>query len=37
MVLNGLDPKDERDKERALAISRRATQITFDEAVSQVP
>ena len=35
MVLNGLDPKDERDKERALAISRRATQITFDEAVSK--
>jgi integrase len=35
MVLNGLDPKDERDKERALAISRRATQITFDEAASK--
>ena len=35
MVLNGLDPKDERDKERALAISRRATQITFDEAVGK--
>ena len=34
-ILNGLDPKDERDKERALAISRRATQITFDEAVSK--
>lgn len=35
MVLNGLDPKDERDKERALAITQRTSQITFDEAVTQ--
>ena len=34
-ILNGLDPKDERDKERATAITQRATQTTFDEAVSQ--
>ena len=34
-ILNGLDPKDERDKERATAITQRATQATFDEAVSQ--
>ena len=34
-VLNGIDPKDERDKVRALAISARAQQITFDEAITQ--
>ncbi len=34
-VLNGFDPKDERDKERASAISERASKITFDEAVIQ--
>lgn len=34
-VLNGVDPKDERDKERASAISERASKITFDEAVVQ--
>ena len=34
-VLNGLDPKDERDKERANAIAARAHQITFDEAIIQ--
>jgi integrase len=35
MVLNGLDPKDERDKTRAAAISLRAHQITFDDAIDQ--
>ena len=34
-ILNGLDPKDERDKERASAITQRANQTTFDEAVIQ--
>jgi integrase len=34
-VLNGVDPKDERDKDRATAIAARAYQITFDEAISQ--
>ena len=34
-VLNGIDPKDERDKARALAITARAHQITFDEAIAQ--
>ncbi len=34
-VLNGIDPKDERDKARALAISARAQQINFDEALRQ--
>lgn len=32
-VLDGLDPKDERDKQRALAVVDRAHRITFDEAV----
>ncbi len=32
-VLNGIDPKDERDKTRALAITARAQQINFDEAL----
>ena len=34
-VLNGIDPKDERDKDRATAIANRAHQITFDEAIIQ--
>ena len=34
-VLNGIDPKDERDKDRANAIAARAHQITFDEAIIQ--
>lgn len=34
-VLNGIDPKDERDKTRALAITARAQQINFDEALRQ--
>jgi len=34
-VLNGVDPKDERDKDRANAIAARANQITFDEAITQ--
>ena len=34
-VLNGIDPKDERDKARAVAITERAHQITFDEAITQ--
>lgn len=34
-VLNGIDPKYERDKARALAITARAHQITFDEAIAQ--
>jgi integrase len=32
-VLNGLDPKDERDKQRAVAVAERAHRITFDEAL----
>ncbi len=34
-VLNGFDPKDERDKTKAKAIATRAHQITFDEALIQ--
>ena len=34
-VLDGLDPKDERDKQRAAAVTQRAHRITFDEAVSK--
>lgn len=34
-VLDGLDPKDERDKQRALAVVDRSNRITFDEAVSK--
>ncbi len=34
-VLNGIDPKDERDKVRALAITARSNRITFDEAITQ--
>lgn len=32
-VLDGRDPKDERDKQRAVAVAERAHRITFDEAV----
>lgn len=34
-VLDGRDPKDERDKQRAIAVAERAHRITFDEAASQ--
>lgn len=34
-VLNGLDPKDERDQVKAVAVAARAHQITFDEAITQ--
>jgi integrase len=34
-VLNGVDPKDERDKTKATAIAARASQITFDAALIQ--
>lgn len=34
-VLDGRDPKDERDRQRAAAITERAHRITFDEAVSK--
>jgi integrase len=34
-VLNGIDPKDERDRIRTEGIKARAHQITFDEAVKQ--
>lgn len=34
-VLDGRDPKDERDKQRAAAVSERAHRITFDEAVGK--
>lgn len=34
-VLDGRDPKDERDRQRAAAIAGRAHRITFDEAVSK--
>ncbi len=34
-VLNGIDPKDERDRIRFEGIAARAHQITFDEAVRQ--
>lgn len=32
-VFDGRDPKDERDRQRALAVAERAHRITFDEAV----
>lgn len=32
-VLGGWDPKDERDRQRAIAVAERAHRITFDEAV----
>lgn len=34
-VLNGVDPKDERDRIRFASIAARAHQITFDEAAKQ--
>ena len=34
-VLNGVDPKDERDRTKTTAIAARASQITFDEALVQ--
>jgi integrase len=34
-VLNGIDPKDERDKIKATSIANRAHQITFDEAIKE--
>jgi len=34
-ILNGVDPKDERDKTKATAIAARASLITFDEALIQ--
>ena len=35
LVLNGVDPKDERDKQRAMAVTNRLSRVTFDEAVVQ--
>ena len=32
-ILDGRDPKDERDRQRAVAVAERAHRITFDEAV----
>ena len=34
-VLDGMDPKDERDKHRAAAVIERARRITFDQAVRE--
>jgi len=34
-VLDGHDPKDERDRQRAEAVAQRAHRITFDEAVTK--
>jgi integrase len=34
-ILNGIDPKDERDRAKTTAIAARANQITFDEALVQ--
>jgi integrase len=34
-VLDGRDPKDDRDKQRSVAVSERAQRITFDEAVNK--
>ncbi len=34
-VLDGLDPKDERDQKRAAAITARAHQLTFNEAITK--
>ncbi len=34
-ILDGHDPKDERDRQRAAAIAERAHRLTFDEAVSK--
>lgn len=35
LVLDGRDPKDERDKQRAVAVTERAHRITFAEAVNK--
>ena len=34
-VLNGVDPKDERDRNRAAAIADKAKQITFEQAITE--
>jgi len=34
-VVDGRDPKDEKDKQRATAVTERAHRITFDEAVAK--
>ncbi len=34
-ILDGRDPKDEKDKQRTTAVTERAHRITFDEAVSK--
>lgn len=34
-VLNGIDPKDERDGSRAASIAERAKQITFEQAIAE--
>ena len=34
-ILDGRDPKDEKDKQRATAVSERAHRITFDEAAAK--
>lgn len=34
-VLDGRDPKDERDRQRATAVAERAHRITFDQAVTK--
>jgi integrase len=35
MVLDGQDPKDQRDAQRAESVAKRSRQIVFDEAVAQ--
>lgn len=35
LVLDGRDPKDERDRQRAAVVAERAHRITFEEAVSK--
>jgi integrase len=34
-ILDGYDPKDERDRQRAEAVAQRAHRVTFDEAVAK--
>ena len=34
-ILDGRDPKDEKDKQRAIAVTERAHRITFDEAAAK--
>ena len=34
-VLNGIDPKDERDRNRAATIADKAKQITFEQAITE--